>query len=259
MAAHIESLSQVAPSEFPTEWYDLNAADHFWFRWRFMAVKRLLSALALDVGTPARALDIGCGTGVLRDQLETATAWTIDGIDLNRDALSRARQGRGRLFFYDITEERPEFMKAYDIVFLFDVLEHIDRTSGFLDCVLNHLKPGGTLIVNVPAVPWLMSEYDTAAGHFRRYTPQTLRDEFSRRPVQIDAVRYWGCSLVPLLVARKSMMRGRSDTGEIIRAGFRPPHRLLNGALSALARVETSLLPRPPIGTSLLIALHTTR
>jgi SAM-dependent methyltransferase len=255
---YVESLSHVAPSEFPSEWYDLNAESHFWFRWRLEAMRRLLAGLNVDLRAPARALDIGCGTCTLRDQLERTTAWTIDGVDLSIDAMSRARRGRGRLFVYDIFERRREFMGAYDYVFLFDVLEHINSTGDFVDCVLRHLKPGGMLIVNVPAVQWLMSEYDTAAGHCRRYTPRTLRNEFSGRHVHIDAVRYWGSSLVPLLIARKAMVRGRADIGEIIRAGFSPPHRLVNGALSALARVETTLLPRPPIGTSLLAAIRTT-
>jgi SAM-dependent methyltransferase len=259
MPDHVESLSRVAATDFPTEWYDLNAESHFWFRWRGEALAQLLSALKVDVSAPARALDIGCGTGTLRDQLEAATALTIDGVDLSRDALSRARQGRGRLFVYDIFEQRPEFIGVYDYVFLFDVLEHIDSTGPFVDCVLRHLRPGGVLIVNVPAVRWLMSEYDTAAGHFRRYTPRTLRDEFSGRPVHIEAVRYWGGALVPLLIARKIMVRGRADIGGIIRAGFRPPHPFLNRALAAMARVETTLMPRPPLGTSLLAAVRTVR
>jgi SAM-dependent methyltransferase len=259
MPGHVESLSHVGAPEFPSEWYDLNAESHFWFHWRFEAVQHLLTALTIDRSAGARALDVGCGTGTLRDQLERHTAWTVDGVDLNRNALARTRSGRGRVFLYDIFEERQEFMAAYDYVFLFDVLEHIRATGDFVGCILRHLKPGGMLIVNVPAVEWLRSEYDSAAGHFRRYTPRTLREEFRGRPVRIEAVRYWGCSLVPLLVARKLMMRGRTDTGEIIRAGFRPPNRLLNRALSALSRVETTLLPRPPIGTSLLAALRTTR
>jgi 2-polyprenyl-3-methyl-5-hydroxy-6-metoxy-1,4-benzoquinol methylase len=255
---HIETLSRVDPLDFPGEWYDLNAEGHFWFRWRFEAVQNVLAALNVDLTAPARALDIGCGTGTLRDQLEGVTAWTIDGVDLRRDALTRARRGRGRLFVYDIFEQRQEFIAAYDYVFLFDVLEHIRSTGEFVDCVLRHLRPGGILFVNVPALPWLSSEYDTAAGHFRRYTVRTLREEFSGRLVQVETARYWGCSLVPLLVARKIMVRGRKDTGGIIRAGFRPPNRLLNGVLSALASVETSLLRRPPIGTSALIALRAT-
>jgi SAM-dependent methyltransferase len=257
LPAHVVTLSRVEAVDFPSEWDDLNTEDHFWFRWRFAALKRMLAALRVETTAPARALDIGCGAGTLRDQLERDTAWTVDGVDLRPDALARARPGRGRLFVYDIFEQRPEFMGAYDHVFLFDVLEHIQSTGKFVDCVLRHLKPGAILFVNVPAFEQLRSEYDTAAGHFRRYTLNTLREEFNGRPVRIDAARYWGCSLVPLLVARKIMVRGRADTGGIIRDGFRPPHRALNGVLSSLARIETTLVPRPPVGTSALMALRT--
>ena len=148
----VEILSPVDEVSFPSEWYDLNAPDHFWFHWRFAVVQRLLAGLKLDLKAPARALDIGCGVGTLRDQLEGFTAWTIDGVDLNLQALGRAGPGRGRLFFYDILKPRPEFVATYDYVFLFDVLEHISPTRAFVESVLRPLRPGGCSLSMFP--PW---------------------------------------------------------------------------------------------------------
>ncbi len=252
----VEILSPVDEVSFPSEWYDLNAPDHFWFHWRFAVVQRLLAGLKLDLKAPARALDIGCGVGTLRDQLEGFTAWTIDGVDLNLQALGRARPGRGRLFFYDILKPRPEFVATYDYVFLFDVLEHISPTRAFVESVLRPLRPGGLLFVNVPALESLRSVYDTAAGHFRRYTSRSLAEEFQEQPARIEDVRYWGFSLVPLLLVRKAMLSGRKDHGQIIRSGFQPPSRWINRSFSQLAKLETTLLRRPPLGTSVLMALR---
>ncbi len=253
---HVEILSPVDDVPFPAEWYDLNSPDHFWFRWRFAVVQRLLKSLKLDLRAPARALDIGCGVGTSRDQIEGFTAWTIDGVDLNLQALGRARPGRGRLFFYDILKPRPEFVSTYDYVFLFDVLEHIAPTPEFVESVLRPLRPGGLLFVNVPALEWLRSEYDTAAGHFRRYTANSLACEFQNQPARVEDVRYWGFSLVPLLLIRKAMLLRRQDPGEIIRFGFQPPSRWLNNVLSFAARMETTVLRHPLTGTSVLAAVR---
>jgi len=255
---HVEILSPVKPLAFPAEWYDLSARDHFWFRWRFAAVRRLFAQLRIDPTMPAQALDVGCGSGILRDQLEQATAWTIDGVDLNLEALARARRGRGQLFYYDISERNPRFTGRYDYVLLFDVLEHIEPTPPFVEAVTRLLRPGGRLVVNVPALQLLFSQYDTAAGHFRRYTISTLAREFDRAGLVAEGAAYWGFSLVPLLMVRRALIRRVADPGDVIRFGFKPPTRLINRLLSTLGQIETTVLRRPPTGTSVLMALRKT-
>jgi hypothetical protein len=109
------------------------------------------------------------------------------------------------------------------------------------------------LLVNVPALPVLFSAYDAAQGHQRRYTRQSLSAEFAGLPCWVDSVAYWGMSLVPLLAARKLML-GSKPSASTMRKGFRPPGRLVNGALTLLMRAELSLLRRPPVGTSVMAA-----
>ena len=103
--------------------------------------------------------------------------------------------------------------------------------------------------MNVPALPFLFGEYDRAAGHLRRYSPRTLRRELSGAGVEIRDVRFWGLSLVPLLAARRALVR----RGSVIRAGFRPPGTIAHGLLKAMMRCETMALARPPVGSSLLL------
>lgn len=256
MPAHVRVLSPGVKTEFPEQWYDLNSNRHFWFEWRWRVLRRVFRSLRLDLSVAARAFDIGCGTGILRDQVEPATAWTIDGADLCLDALGRTRPGRGQLYLYDIFECRPEFAAAYDYVFLFDVLEHVEPTGPFIDCVLSCVRPGGLLLINVPALEMLRSQYDTAAGHHRRYTIASLGQEFAGRPVRIEMGVYWGCALVPLLLARKLALRRVTDTGDLIRRGFEPPAAWINAGLQRLSAVETALLRRPPFGSSVLMAVR---
>ncbi len=101
--ARVEVLSPDKRVTFPDEWYDLNYQEHFWFRWRQQILMKLISQLNLDIHAKARVLDIGCGTGIVRDMVEAKTSWVIDGADLSA-------RGKSHLFLW-IT---PDFLHAAD-------------------------------------------------------------------------------------------------------------------------------------------------
>ena len=250
-ACRIEIISPRREVSFPAEWYGLSDPGHFWFEWRLAAALAQMRGVGLSTAAPRRTLEVGAGTGVLRDQLEAHTSWVVDIADLSFEALARAAAGRGRHLYYDVAEQRPAFLDVYDVVVLFDVLEHIANTRAFVSAVVRHLRPGGYLLVNVPALPCLFGDYDRVAGHLRRYEPRTLRSEFGAIDVEILDVRFWGLSLVPLLLARRLFVR--RARGSPIRAGFRPPGAVAHRLLKALRRCETPILQRPPVGTSLLL------
>lgn len=249
----IELISKVRESAFPDEWYELVDADHFWIRWRFAATRRLIDDLGLPRTEALRVLDVGGGVGLLREQLEEATRWTVDLTDLNRAALEQAPPGRGRTLYYDVRDEAADLIGRYDLVCLFDVIEHVDHPRELLVASLRHLRPGGHLLLNVPALRWLFSAYDRAQGHRRRYDRASLVAELETLPAEALDVRYWGMSLVPLLALRRLVV-GESPGPETLRRGFTPPGPLSNLLLRALMRLETSIVARPPLGTSALLA-----
>ena len=250
----IEFLSAVRESAFPGEWYGLSDTAHFWFRWRLAATLRLLRDLGIDLTAPLRCLDIGSGAGILRDQLEASTGWTADTCDLNAEALRRARPGRGRTLYYDVLEQ--SLGAEYDVVLAFDVIEHLEPVRPFLSSAVAHVRPGGHLLINVPALEWLYSAYDTSVGHERRYDRRSLAREVEGLDLEVRQIRYWGFLLVPLLMLRKGALAFHSRRPEdVIRTGFRPPGRLANTALWGLGRVESALLGgRPPLGSSVMLA-----
>lgn len=239
---------------FPVEWYALALADHFWCQWRLRAFLAQCERIGLSRQERLQVLDVGGGSGVLRRQLEAESRWVVDVTDLCLPALEEAPEGRGRKLYYDVREEQAAFLGVYDLVVLFDVLEHIEDPRSFLRSLLRHLKPGGLLAVNVPALPFLMSAYDRAAGHLRRYTGASLRQELAGLDASVLEVSSWGLSLVPLLAVRKGFTPRGGEADQVIRFGFRPPGRLAHAALRALMRAETAWLPRCPLGTSLLLA-----
>ena len=64
--------------------------------------------------------------------------------------------------------------EQFDVVTLLDVLEHVQNDAAFLAWLTERLRPGGRLLISVPAWPFLFSRHDDALGHFRRYVPSRL-------------------------------------------------------------------------------------
>ncbi|OGG80040.1 hypothetical protein A3A39_03035 [Candidatus Kaiserbacteria bacterium RIFCSPLOWO2_01_FULL_54_13] len=93
--------------------------------------------------------------------------------ELLREARARVPSSRRHEF---VAGTISDIKEKFDVVFYIDVLEHIKDDSHEMQRAAEHLKPGGTLIVLVPAHQWLYSPFDKAVGHVRRYTKRTLRD-----------------------------------------------------------------------------------
>jgi SAM-dependent methyltransferase len=247
----IERLSSSPEVGFPGDWYELNSAEHFWFDWRMRAALRQWRDCGLPLDRPLRVIDVGGGRGVVREQVEAATAWTVDLVELNQAALEAAAPGRGRRLYYDVRDQAPELVGAYDAAILFDVIEHLEDPLPLLDAVHRHLRADGLLLVNVPALQGLFSAFDVASGHFRRYDRASLRAELAEGSWDLVEQRFWGFSLVPLLATRKMLLR--EPTAETIHRGFGPPSRVVHGGLRALMKAEMTVLVRPPVGASLLM------
>jgi SAM-dependent methyltransferase len=255
--SHVQILSQMEFDEkFPSVYFEIADENHFWCRWRMTAFSSLLRELEVDTQASWTVLDVGCGNGVVRRQIEAETAWTTDGTDFPMEALERNIGVRGATYRYNVYDERPEFRHRYDAIILFDVLEHIEDPRRFLKSLGFHLKPGGWLFINVPALEALRSPYDDVQGHLRRYTPAMLRQELGGLEFVERAVTYWGMLQIPLLALRKFVLTLLTKKEDIYKTGFQPPARFVNSALLGLMKLETAMLRHPTIGTSVLGAFQ---
>jgi SAM-dependent methyltransferase len=250
----VRDLSPVTDSDFPTEWYEISDDGHFWLAWRFRAFLNQLQALGISRQTSWRGLDVGCGHGVVRRQIEELTTWTTDGADLNRAGLEQNRTRSGESLLYDIHDRRPELAEKYDFILMFDVIEHVDQRQRFLASALHHLAPGGWLFINVPALESMRSGYDVVVGHLRRYNKRTLREELGPLPLVVRDVRYWGFAMLPYLFFRKLTSPLGEPRARVIQHGFLPPRPWMNAWILRIMRMETALLKTPFLGTSLLAA-----
>lgn len=235
-------------------YYHNATENHFWIEWRFQVFWQQVRKLRLSGNAPLKGLDVGCGNGVVRRQIEHHTLWTTDGADIIKEALHLNTTQRGQTFLYDITERHADLQETYDFIILFDVLEHIHRPKPFLEAVLSHVKPSGWLFINVPALMILFSQYDRVQNHFRRYDRAMIRQDLNLNALTIQDIRYWGFALLPLGFLRKFCTRKNASPQLILERGFKMPHNWLNSLFRGIMHVETSCLRRPIVGTSLMIA-----
>jgi len=256
MSTHpeIRIISNIPEFTFIEEWYELADETHFWMQWRLAAFAQQARYLNLPLDKKMLGAEIGCGQGTLGNQLSNMTSWTIEGADLDINALKRNKKQPGQLYLYNILEKNKEFEGKYDFIFLYDVLEHIEEPKPFLESCMFHLKKGGYIFINVPALEALKSEYDRVAGHYRRYNKRTLSGELSVVNCELLDIKYWGFSLVFILIIRKGVVSSKQSDVDILRKGFRPPSKLVHSLLKSLMHIETSLLRRVPVGTSVMAA-----
>lgn len=202
-----------------------------------------------------RIFDAGCGTGRLCQLLQPFGE--VSGCDFSPQALELARQrGVTTLCRQDLNrlELAPE---QYDIITCIDVLYHqwITDDRAVLARLRTALKPGGMLILNLVAWPFLYSDHDVAVYTRERYTRPVLQDRLLAAGFSIERLSYRVSLLFPPIAAYRLLSRQpdpNAPTTEVASDVQLPP-AWLNRTLLALMRTENRLLARHdlPIGTSL--------
>lgn len=221
--------------------------DHWWFRGR-LAV--LLATLRCELPRrPLRLLELGCGTGNVLEAL--GEFGEAVGMEVHPELVGMAR-GRG-------LDVRPGALPHdlvvppgwADVALLLDVIEHLDDDLAALVTARRALGPGGTLVVTVPAYPWLWSGHDVVLGHRRRYRRGELRSVVGRAGFTATRVRHFNTLLFPALAAARAWKRLVGDRGHDLRRPSAP----LNALLARLFGLERHVVPRWPLpfGASLLL------
>lgn len=244
-------LSKPLTGIMAEQYFDLATPDHFWCKRRFEALRKLADK---PLRSARKVAEIGCGNGVLQRQLEDAYDLAPAGFDLHEAALRGNISRRGEVYCYDINERVETFKKAFDVILMFDVLEHIEDQDRFLESAKFHLADGGSLIINVPAMQWLYSFYDKVQGHQRRYSIGSLLDVAQRNRFKVTAATYWGGPLIPVLALRKAILALKKPSEESYATGFDSGGGLVNTGLLQLSRCE--MLPQRLGGTSVMAVLQ---
>ena len=173
--------------------------SHWWFQARrdilFDVVERFLPA-------GASFLDIGSGTGFFLEQL--ATKYNAFGLDASEIAVRMCHErGLRSVILGTIDDARGAHGNAFDAVGFFDVIEHLDDDVSALAGARELLRPGGVVLVSVPAYMFLWSDHDALNQHRRRYVAPQLKEVLERAGFQIELLTYFNSLLFPIAATHR--------------------------------------------------------
>jgi SAM-dependent methyltransferase len=225
---------------------------HWWYRGRRRIVAGELERLDLTPG--CQVLDAGCGAGQTLDDLaELGSVECAQGVDTSPEAVSAA-QARGHL---DVqvsdVESLPHDDGAFDLVTCLDVIEHTPDDRATFAELYRVTRPGGYLLVTVPAYQLLWSSHDVANNHYRRYRLSTLAAAASEAGWRLERRTYFNSFMLPPAALVRLARRSRAHANE--RSDLQLTPRRLNPLLELPLRVEAALIRlgvRLPAGLSLL-------
>ncbi len=259
----LDGVPAFAPGMIDTaSGFDLGAFDrlaaveagHYWFEPR----NHLLVGLA-DRFFPAarRYLEIGCGTGFVLDAFAASRTWqSVTGSELHPQGLAHARRRLGkRAAFVQMDARAIPAADAFDLVGLFDVVEHIPEDEAVLDSAAACLAPGGGVIVSVPQHPALWSSADDEAHHVRRYRRGELEVKLRRAGFEVLWSGSYVASLLPLMLAsRLAKRRGEVDQLASREFDVAPAvNRALRAVLGAEVRLSLAGLRWPAGGSRVAV------
>jgi len=180
-------------------------ARHFWFRARNKMIGSLIEDETRHYPEGYSVLEIGCGTGNVLQLLEkVCRKGCVIGMDLFYEALTFARQRVSCSLVQGDLHASP-FAAQFQIVGMFDVLEHLSDDRAVLRDVYAMLAPGGLLFLTVPANPSLWSYFDEASHHARRYLLADLNQKLLETGFQIEQISYYMVSILPLVWAERKL------------------------------------------------------
>jgi SAM-dependent methyltransferase len=199
-----------------------------------------------------RILNVGCGSGELSLQL-AGKGHEVVGIDIEEAYIELARRNAAALpapvqcQFVACGIEDFHSDRRFDCVVSTDVLEHIRDDRAAFAHMMDLLKPGGLVLLAVPAGQWLFGYHDEQLGHFRRYNKRTLR-RLVGDWCDVQRLRYFGFTLVPVCLVWSKWLRRPYPVAE---SGDRKRSPIRSLALRSLMKLDRCV--RMPFGVSLLL------
>jgi SAM-dependent methyltransferase len=223
---------------------------HWWWRARKRFVLDELERRRGWADATVRILDVGCGDGLLFEEL--SRLGEVEGVEPDASIVTPDGRWSSRIATQPFDETfRPS--RRYSRVLFLDVLEHTDEPASMLVHAFRLLEPGGFVLITVPALPALWTSHDELNRHRTRYTRASLARLARDAGAAVDCARYFFHWLVPVkfgVRVKESFAQAQPRIPTI-------PPRPLNVVLERASRLEQVSVSRLPIpfGTSLLAVL----
>jgi SAM-dependent methyltransferase len=223
---------------------------HWWYRGRRVVIERVVEALGLPAH--ARILDAGCGSG--RNMVELARHGRVTGVELSEASVELARaRDMGEVVAGSVLD-MPFDDGSFDLAVSLDVVEHLDDDLAALRELRRIVRPGGALLVTVPAYQWLWSGHDVINHHRRRYTRRSLQRAAEGAGWQQVRTTYFNSLLLPVAILLRILDRINKKPTESSLDLWVPPEPV-NWVLERPLALEAALIDRGsriPAGLSLL-------
>lgn len=220
--------------------------------WYYRALHRhVFHRLDAELPSAAQVLDAGCGAGgFLRRTHPLRPDWQLTGMDVSPLACELARQRTKAEIVQGSIVALPFAGATFEAVISCDVLCQVSDPLQGMREIYRCLKPGGVVVLTMPAYAWMYSYHDRSVGNLRRYTRDEVNALASGVGLAIRYSTYWNLLPFPLAVLRRKIVPPAPTASDVRQ--FPAPLEAFFGGLMGLEHLWFDLGGRLPGGNSVL-------
>lgn len=199
-----------------------NIEEHYWW---YVGMRRITDTILAGQlqNKNLKVLDAGCGTGFNLLHFE-GKGNSVCGFDLAPEAVAAVRRRGFHKVVRAAITEIPYTTDTFDLAYSFDVIDEVPDSDRAIQELYRVLKPGGFLLLRLPAFDWLRSSHDDDIGTVHRFTLKEMEEKLKRAGFIIRRSTYANALLFPVVVIRRFMKRfgiGRGSDTKPLPAGLR--------------------------------------